>query len=72
MTDPSIAARFGLQPGRYARFSGIPSHDGLHLSSTAPNMPLEIYRGVQKDKDDADRERETGKHLIALFTLLLE
>lgn len=61
-----------LQPGRYARFSGIPINDVLRLSSKGPKLPLEVYRGVQKAKDDFDHERESGKHLIALYGFLLE
>jgi hypothetical protein len=68
--DVPVELAGGLQPGRYARFSGIPSNDGLHLSSKTPKMPLEIYRQVEKGKDEY--EPDTGKHLLALFTFLLE
>jgi len=68
--DVPVELAGGLQPGRYARFSGIPINGGLHLSSKAPKMPLEVYRQVQKGKDEY--EPDSGKHLIALFTFPLE
>jgi hypothetical protein len=69
--DVPVELAGGLQPGRYARFSGILVDGVMHLGFS-PKLPLEVYRGVQKDKDDADRERESGKHLIALYGFVLE
>jgi len=68
--DVPIELAGALQPGRYARFSGISIHGKLVLSSSTPKLPLEVYRGTQKDKDDGDRV--IGKHLIALYGLPLE
>lgn len=68
--DVPIEVAGGLQPGRYARFSGISIDGRLVLSSSTPKIPLEIYRGVQKDQDDADRV--IGKHLVALCGFVLE
>ena len=68
--DVPVELAGGLQAGRYARFSGISINGTLRLSSSTPKLPLEIYRGVQKDKDDHDAE--TGKHLIALYGFMLE
>jgi len=65
--DVPVELAGGLQPGRYARFSGIPVHGTLHLNSST-KLPLEVYRQVQKNKDD----HESGKHLIALFGFPLE
>jgi hypothetical protein len=67
--DVPVELAGALQPGRYARFSGISINGSLHLSSSTPKLPLEVYRQVQKGKDEGD---ETGKHLIALFGFLLE
>lgn len=68
--DVPVELAGALQPGRYARFSGISIDGHLRLSSSTPKLPLEVYRGVQKDKDDDGRE--TGKHLVALYGFLLE
>jgi hypothetical protein len=68
--DVPVELAGALQPGRYARFSGISINGTLHLSQTAPKLPLEVYRGVQKDKDSDDRE--SGKHLVALYGFVLE
>jgi hypothetical protein len=68
--DVPVELAAGLQPGRFATFSGIRINGRMHLSSKAPKMPLEIYRGVQIDKDH--NNRELGKHLIARYGFLLE
>jgi hypothetical protein len=68
--DVPVELAAGLQPGRFATFSGISVNGRMHLSSTAPKMPLEIYRGVQIDK--AHDDRELGKHLIARYGFVLE
>jgi hypothetical protein len=60
----------GLQPGRFATFSGISIDGHMRLSSTAPKLPLEVYRGVQIDKDHGDQE--LGKHLLARYGFPLE
>ncbi|HEX8114603.1 MAG TPA: hypothetical protein VF516_43030 [Kofleriaceae bacterium] len=70
--DVPVELAAGLQPGRYARFSRISIEGHMRSSPSAPKLPLEVYRGVQKQKDDFDRERESGKHLIALYGFLLE
>jgi hypothetical protein len=67
--DVPVELADGLQPGRYAEFSGI-SIDGTLRLGLSTKLPLEVYRGVQKDKDD--NNGETGKHLIALYGFLLE
>lgn len=42
----------------------------MHESDLTPRMPLEIYRGVQKEKDKG--AHATGKHLVALYGFVLE
>jgi hypothetical protein len=68
--DVPVELAGALQAGRYARFSGIPINGTLHLSSSTPKLPLEVYRGVQKGKDDF--EGDSGKHLLALYGFVLE
>ncbi len=68
--DVPVALAGGLRPGGYARFSGIPVDGALHLGSSAPKLPLEVYRQVQKGKDPY--EPDTGKHLVALYGFVLE
>lgn len=67
--DVPVELAGALQAGRYARFSGIPSHGTLHLSSST-KLPLEVYRQVQKGKDEFDPD--SGKHLVALFGFVLD
>jgi hypothetical protein len=66
--DVPVELAGGLQPGRYARFSGISINGVLHLADSTPKIPLEIYRKLVKSKDEDD----TGKHLVALYGLVLE
>lgn len=68
--DVPVELAGGLQAGRYATFSGIPINGVMHLSDSTPRIPLEVYRGVQKAKDED--EGESGKHLVALYGLVLE
>jgi hypothetical protein len=68
--DVPVELAGALRPGRYARFSGISIDGRLRLSSSTPKLPLEVYRQVQKGKDEDDQE--TGKHLVALYGFVLE
>ena len=67
-----------LQPGRYARFSGISIDGHLRLSSSTPKLPLQVYRQARKakakakDSDSDSDDGEVGQHLMALYGFVLE